>query len=404
MSWRNKLLKAKINGLEIFVESSELQTGRRIVTHEFPQRDKPFVEDLGRKTRKFNIEAWYAESPRNNFNHWTRRDAVIDEIEKDGEVKFQHPYFGELRGYVEDFNVSESAQNEGGYVKFSFTFIEKGEINFRAIKYKDTYGFMSDAYNDFFESVLGDFDDAWNLEELFGVSYDEAYSIFQDTSQTISKVGRIAKGDLSAFQQATALIGLSNVSGTIAQGRYMAGLLSVLYKQVSGLPNPKVYKSKIKNDTNTASFNKMNAAMYAAEFGKRAADKVSTQNRPQVESVGLRGSPFLMSRQEVESLRRDAMTVMSDEIYALSGQDGFENTKQSLLTLRTAVIEHMTAEAENFGITFNDSFGSTMPSIVVAYKNYGVLRDDELNARNNIPNPLFVDKNSAIELVSDVSR
>jgi hypothetical protein len=263
---------------------------------------------------------------------------------------------------------------------------------------------MSDAYNEFFESVLGDFDAGWSLEELAGVSYDEAYSLFKDTSTAMAKIGRIATGDLSAFQQAAALIGLSNVSGAIVQGRYMAGLLGVMQKQVASFGKPVERKSKIKGDKNTAAFNTMYSAFYAAEFGKRAADKVNTQNRPQVDSVSLRGSPFLMSRAEVESLRREAMIVMSDEIFALSEVSGFSATKEALIALRTAVIEHMTAESENFGVTFYDSSNMTMPSIVVSYKNYGVLRDDELNARNNIPNPLFVMAKSEVELVANVSK
>ena len=47
-----QLQKASFRGVPFEVTSASLTAGRRTVVHEYPQRDKPYVEDLGRASRK----------------------------------------------------------------------------------------------------------------------------------------------------------------------------------------------------------------------------------------------------------------------------------------------------------------------------------------------------------------
>ena len=56
--WRAKLRKASFRGVEFGVTDAEGEGGRRTVTHEFPQRDLPYVEDMGLATAKFTLQAF----------------------------------------------------------------------------------------------------------------------------------------------------------------------------------------------------------------------------------------------------------------------------------------------------------------------------------------------------------
>ena len=47
------LRKASFNNVSFEVSAGSVSVGRRIVTHEFPQRDTPYSEDLGRAYRQF---------------------------------------------------------------------------------------------------------------------------------------------------------------------------------------------------------------------------------------------------------------------------------------------------------------------------------------------------------------
>jgi prophage DNA circulation protein len=58
--WLRTLRPASYKGFPFQVESDDEDGTRRIVVHEFPLRDEPFLEDLGEGARYFNITAYLA--------------------------------------------------------------------------------------------------------------------------------------------------------------------------------------------------------------------------------------------------------------------------------------------------------------------------------------------------------
>jgi len=55
MAWRDRLRPAAFRGIPFEVSAATGSFGRRTARHEFPQRDTPAVEDLGRRTRELQI-------------------------------------------------------------------------------------------------------------------------------------------------------------------------------------------------------------------------------------------------------------------------------------------------------------------------------------------------------------
>lgn len=53
-----RLWPASFKGVPFRVDSDTIEDGRRLVVHEFPNRDDPFVEDLGRKAGSFSVTAY----------------------------------------------------------------------------------------------------------------------------------------------------------------------------------------------------------------------------------------------------------------------------------------------------------------------------------------------------------
>lgn len=54
------LQRASYRGVPFWVETDQVQGGRRLVVHEFPHRDAPYVEDMGRSAVKVQLTAYLA--------------------------------------------------------------------------------------------------------------------------------------------------------------------------------------------------------------------------------------------------------------------------------------------------------------------------------------------------------
>lgn len=91
--WKAKLRPASFRGIQFFVETSNYGSGRRGVTHEFPGRDVPYREDLGRKVRTYKTDAYLVGT-----TYTTTRDQLISALEQYGSGKLIHPYYALLTG------------------------------------------------------------------------------------------------------------------------------------------------------------------------------------------------------------------------------------------------------------------------------------------------------------------
>lgn len=59
-NWLKTLYPASFKGVSFQVERDDEDGGRRVVVHEFPMRDAPFLEDLGEAKREFDVTAYVA--------------------------------------------------------------------------------------------------------------------------------------------------------------------------------------------------------------------------------------------------------------------------------------------------------------------------------------------------------
>ena len=77
--WREKLLEASFRGVPFKVEEESAGTGRRVETHEYPNRDKPYTEDLGKVTFRPSITAYVVGD-----DCFDQRDRLIEALNKPG--------------------------------------------------------------------------------------------------------------------------------------------------------------------------------------------------------------------------------------------------------------------------------------------------------------------------------
>jgi prophage DNA circulation protein len=112
----NQLLAGSFRGESFLVISQTKEGGKKVVSHEYPNSNKRFCEELGKVPPKFTIEA---------VVHG--KDALVNSnnleiaLETAGLGTLVHPLYGSLEVMVKSYSVSTN-QNDEGVVRYSMTF------------------------------------------------------------------------------------------------------------------------------------------------------------------------------------------------------------------------------------------------------------------------------------------
>lgn len=121
MPWRLRVLPASFRGIGFGVSEHDSKiAGRRVHIHEYPRRDLPFTEDLGKRTDEFGIEGYVIGDL-----YSAHRDLLVAACDLPGPGELVHPTLGIRQVVCVQCDVTERA-SEGGMARFSFRFIDAG--------------------------------------------------------------------------------------------------------------------------------------------------------------------------------------------------------------------------------------------------------------------------------------
>jgi prophage DNA circulation protein len=141
IAWRQYLKRASFRGEQFYVDTGVRESGRRVVNHEFPKRNLPYAEDMGRRAREFTVRGYLIVYPNNvasggqdyfpndplkKANYITARDALITALETDDIANLQLPLLGVMSVMCTRYRVTEE-EKLGGYCVFDMTFTEFGQ-------------------------------------------------------------------------------------------------------------------------------------------------------------------------------------------------------------------------------------------------------------------------------------
>lgn len=129
--WRKALMPASFNGARFHCESNSRESGRRIVEHQFPKKDLPYAEDMGRSAREFSVRGYCIVFPYDSeYTLYSRdyrraRDELIKQLEAEGPGILQLPTQPSQRVVCPRYRMSEE-ERFGGYCTIDMTFQEYG--------------------------------------------------------------------------------------------------------------------------------------------------------------------------------------------------------------------------------------------------------------------------------------
>jgi prophage DNA circulation protein len=125
--WRDRYQTASFRGAIFHVETEQRHGGRRTVVHEYPKRNLPYAEDMGRAAVRFTVQG-YLIGP----NYLTLKDALISALEQDGSgtLRLPLPYQGQdMEVMVMQYGITESRER-GGMCGVEMDFVEAGKPGF----------------------------------------------------------------------------------------------------------------------------------------------------------------------------------------------------------------------------------------------------------------------------------
>ena len=202
-TWRFSLQPASFRGVPFKVSEDEATFGRRIATHEFPLRDVPYTEDMGRSARRYSVSAYVIG---NDF--MAQRDRLLSAIEQGGPGTLIHPFYGSLTLNVDGGAKLRHSRDNGGMCEISLQFVESGQLSYptaggATAQNVETTADAAD--QSFADKFLADFDltgPGWisdgviqNVSDML----DDVIDVFEVVDSGISDAARLLQGDLSVL-------------------------------------------------------------------------------------------------------------------------------------------------------------------------------------------------------------
>lgn len=398
-----QLRRASFRGVPFEVTSSNLSIGRRTQTFEYPQRDDPFTEDMGRSKRTIRITAFVV-----GYDYIARMKRLIAACEKPGSGRLIHPWLGSMEVTPTDLSAPVFESNRVASV--SLTFVESGKlqypnalldvgakclsaaqllVNAEFDEFVRTFD-LSGA-QDFVKEAVGlDLQGILNGETVQSIC--DAFDLADELATLSHDVITLAEGGADAlFNRVLDTYGLQGFASTIHAWTDVSHRFRSL-TQSSELNSAK--PQAVASRTTSERIEKANAAGQAMIRGLSvanmvvAASEIGTINDRLDASTPVQTAPYddlIAVRNEIlEAIDEESLKVSSDPIY------------EALCESRSAVYEAITQRAENQARLVSFKPSSVQPALVLAYDYYGdASREAEIVGRNKIRHSGFV---PAVEL------
>lgn len=386
MSELSKALRpASFRGVPFEVKESSGTAGRRTETHEYPKRDKPFVEDNGRATRPMRFEGFVV-----GRDYVAKAKALLDALEAPGPGALVHPWFGTVTVSIEN-PAGYTLNSELGVATFQLSFVESGELSFPSavnstpaqsrlaasaleVSAADDFAqtFMVEGFPDFVEEGA-----TTGLTQAFG----------RVSSGTVPGLGALDYANTASSYLQT---GLALLRSPAALAQTVVAFLGVSGYATSGLQWGALAQSLIR------------LAQHAS-FAVPAAPVVYTPARQQAYQNALATNALMrqvLLAQAVGASSLVGATVYDDTVLLRDSLAGAldaeslhasDNSYEALQSARGKVWRDLTERGRDGARLTTRTPLDTTPALVLAYDIYeNADRESEICTRNAVRHPGFV--------------
>lgn len=401
MSWRDSYQPGSFRGVPFITESHERSGGRRVETHEFPGRDDPLTEDLGRRARQFRIECFVVGD-----DYYPARDALIDALEAEGPATLIHPWHGSR--YVNALEFSTGEDQAGGYAWFSITFGEAGaEPSLTALP--DTAVQARAVASETLEAAPTEFADRFSIDSWPSFVEDAADSLVSMVSSASEIAAGLSGGAgsaLGAFDAALRLVGADGLlRSPLALGQAIVGLVSVVSVLGGSRAQQIAALRHVGESLDSPAIVPGATPARDAQRENQAAIVHLVRSAVAAELVNITSFASFASYDEAAEAQQSLADLLDG--WGIAAADAGEDSRADTFdSLRLALVRDIAARGGNLAREYAYPLASTQPALVIAGRLYGAVTDlgdraDDLVMRNDIPHPGFVPGGAELQVLTD---
>lgn len=384
MTWRDELQQGKFRDVPFHTDDHGLSGGRRLAVHEYPLRDDPFPEDMGRAARKLSVRAYVLGA-----DYMGARDNLLAALEAAGPGTLVHPYLGTQRVAVESFNLRESTR-EGGIAYFDIQFVQAGAAVRPDVR-PDTATLVTRQADVVEATIEQVFVDKFSVADVPGwVSEQAAAKVGEAVDAIIAAAGPLP-GLMEGAQDLIDLPGslAGTLTGAMARLRAalgnpearLAGLRSLFGYGADDTPAPATgtTPSRARVLDNAAAVGALVRQAAVVEAAREAA-AMDYESFDQAQTL----------RDELADAIDDVTLTADDASYA------------ALVDLRAAVVRDIALRGADLSRLVQVTPAATLPALVLAHQIHGdATRAEALVARNRIRHPGMVPGGVTLEVLAN---
>jgi prophage DNA circulation protein len=397
MTWRDdlrrvtlpdgrRLIGASFRGVPFFVESAERSGGRRVVTHEFPLRDDPFVEDLGRRARVFQVQGYVIGD-----DYVLRRDEIIAVLEDTaGPGELVHPYHGVRRAICSGLSVREAIA-DGGMALLAIEFTEAPVQSVTPSEQPDLIPLVGDSAAAAATATQTEFEDGYLVAGLPAFALESASAALTTATEAVGAA-------LSPVVRVTQELAQLDAKVHLIQAQ-----ASSLVRQPAAVLDAFTFAfTSLAETTLSAPGDVMRALLdaYAVDLGPAVPETTATRQRERANQLALTSAlrrlmaieaARLAPQVDYESIEeataaRDAVAAALEEQAATAGDTAYP----ALIQLRADVMRAVPSET-TFARLLTVTRRVAIPSLLLSYQLYGSVDEEpDILARNRVRHPGFI--------------
>lgn len=405
-TWRDQMLPASFRGISFLIPQASVPVGMKVQLHEFPQRDEPYAEQLGKQAQVHRLVCWIIGD-----DCFERRDKFMEALETPGAGELVHPWLGRMQVKAGEAELTHDFK-QGGMAAVAVTFYPDLPLKFPTAKV-NTQQQVVKASDSLLDSALARYKSAMakvdqarlGLARLRN-SLSGVYTVIQQQFSTI--VGAFT--NLTGFVQS-----LMNAPDSLSS------LFSSYFSEFSvddylGDDSGSSYRNSVATATQqteaVASINTVSdsggvdAAAASQATANLVQDALLVQVALIISEMPVASQPVStatvssVEQQAVQPIVRPEVPVADDVIELRDNLNEaiFQASLKAdpehymvLNTLRQTIVKHLTAVAESGVRLVEITPPETLSALVLAYRRFGdATRESEVVQRNRLRHPGFV--------------